>query len=177
MELKPGADSRVEFARWLTAPENPWFARNIVNRIWFWLLGRGIVHEPDDMRPTNLPENPALLDYLAKDLVDHRYDLRHIYRLILNSRTYQLSSVPRAHCENGGNHFAHYNSRRLTAEQMIDALAQVIEVKRSDFAAFDAPRWLRSRRFRTTPGRPRFPMGRPMHDGRDLWPADAGHRL
>jgi len=78
LEIPPGVDPRAEFARWLTAPENPWFARNIVNRIWYWLLGRGIVHEPDDLRPTNLPENPALLDYLAQELAAQKYDLKHI---------------------------------------------------------------------------------------------------
>ena len=82
----------MKFAEWLTAAENPWFARNIVNRVWFWLLGRGIVHEPDDLRPTNPPENPELLDYLRQELIGHKYDLKHVFRLILNSRTYQLSS-------------------------------------------------------------------------------------
>ena len=87
-------DPRVKFAEWLTAPDNPWFAKNIVNRTWFWLLGRGIIHEPDDLRPTNPPQNPELLAYLEQELVSHKFDLKHIYRLILNSRTYQLSSGP-----------------------------------------------------------------------------------
>ena len=64
MTLPQGADPRGRLAAWLTSPENPWFAKNIVNRIWFWLLGRGIVHEPDDLRVTNPPENPELLAYL-----------------------------------------------------------------------------------------------------------------
>lgn len=139
MELAAGADPRVEFVRWLTSPDNPWFTRSIVNRIWYWLMGRGIVHEPDDMRSTNLPENPALLDFLARELVDHQYDLRHIYRLILNSRTYQTSSVPHPLSGNGGKHFAHYHARRLTAEQILDALAQVTEAKRGDLGSFGRP--------------------------------------
>jgi hypothetical protein len=139
LDVPPGADPRAEFARWLIAPDNPYFARNIVNRIWYWLMGRGIVHEPDDMRSTNLPENPALLDYLAQELVDQKYDLRHIYRLILNSRTYQTSSSPHPLSRKGGIHFAHYNARRLTAEQVLDALATVTETKRGDLGNFGRP--------------------------------------
>ena len=123
LEGDPGkADPRRKFADWLTAPQNPWFAKNIVNRIWFWLMGRGIVHEPDDLRPTNPPENPALLEYLEKELVGHRYDLKHIYRLVLNSKTYQLSSEPTGLNEKDGAHFSHYRAKRLTAEQILDAL-------------------------------------------------------
>ena len=87
-------DPREVFADWLIDPKNPWFARNIVNRVWSWLLGRGIVQEPDDIRPDNPPANPELLALLEKELVASHYDLKHIYRLILNSNTYQLSSVP-----------------------------------------------------------------------------------
>jgi hypothetical protein len=127
-EIAPGDDPRVCLARWLTAPENPWFAKNIVNRIWFWLLGRGIVHEPDDLRPTNPPENPELLAYLEQELVGHGYDLRHIYRLVLNSRTYQLSS--RANPASAGDaiHFSRYYPKRLGAEQLLDAIVAVTGV-------------------------------------------------
>jgi hypothetical protein len=118
-------DPRRKFADWLTSPQNPWFAKNIVNRIWFWLMGRGIVHEPDDLRSTNPPENPALLEYLEKELVGHRYDLKHIYRLVLNSKTYQLSSEPTALNAKDGAHFSHYRAKRLTAEQILDGLAQI----------------------------------------------------
>ncbi|MGA2033467.1 MAG: DUF1549 domain-containing protein [Thermoguttaceae bacterium] len=120
-------DPRRKFADWLTAPENPWFAKNIVNRIWFWLLGRGIVHEPDDLRATNPPENPALLEYLEKELVGHHYDLKHIYRLVLNSKTYQLSSEPTPLNEKDAAHFSHYRSKRLTAEQILDGLSQIMD--------------------------------------------------
>lgn len=122
-----GEDPRQTLARWITAPENPWFARNIVNRIWFWLFGAGIVHEPDDLRATNPPENPALLDYLAGELVTHGYDLKHIYRLILNSRTYQLSARPNEWNAGDRRHFSHRFVRRLTAEQLLDAVSQVTE--------------------------------------------------
>ncbi len=89
--LAEGEDARVKLAAWLSAPGNPWFANCAVNRVWYWLLGRGIVHEPDDLRPTNPPSNPELLAYLAGELVAHKYDLKHIFRLILTSRTYQRS--------------------------------------------------------------------------------------
>ncbi len=126
-EVAKEEDPRARFAQWLTAPDNPWFARNVVNRIWFWLMGKGIVHEPDDMRATNPPENPELLDYLARELVTHHYDLQHIYRLILNSRTYQTSSVPNQWNAWDSRHFSHYPIHRLTAEQLLDAISQTTE--------------------------------------------------
>ncbi|MBM4049065.1 MAG: DUF1553 domain-containing protein, partial [Planctomycetes bacterium] len=126
-KLAESEDPRANFAAWLTSPENPWFARNIVNRVWYWLFGRGIVHEPDDMRPTNPPTNPELLAYLAQELVSHKCDLRHIYRLILNSRTYQLSSKPNQWNANDVAHFSRYPVKRLAAEQLMDAINQVTE--------------------------------------------------
>lgn len=121
--LAPDRDPREAFADWLV--RNPVFARNIVNRVWSWLLGRGIVQEPDDFRPDNPPENPELLAYLQSELVSHKYDLKHIYRLILNSTTYQLSSIPRTDGTDSGGHFAAYPLRRLEAEVLIDALCQI----------------------------------------------------
>ena len=94
IQLSPDRDPREVFADWLITPKNPWFTRSIVNRVWAWLLGRGIIHEPDDIRDDNPPSNPELLAYLEKELVASHYDLKHLYRLILNSQTYQLSSMP-----------------------------------------------------------------------------------
>ena len=125
VQIDPTKDPRKFFADWLIAPENPWFARNIVNRIWAWLLGRGIIHEPDDIRPDNLPVNPKLLAYLEKELVRANYDLRHIYLLILNSRTYQQSSIPRSDHPDAEAMFAHYPVRRLEAEVLADALCSI----------------------------------------------------
>ncbi|MCY2995237.1 MAG: DUF1553 domain-containing protein [Planctomycetota bacterium] len=125
VELKPGEDPRLKLAEWLTAPENPWFARNIVNRTWFWLLGRGIIQDPDDLRPTNPPTNPELLAYLEQELLSHKYDLKHIYRLILNSKTYQLSSKANQFNENDVAYFSHYYTKRLGAETLLDAIGQV----------------------------------------------------
>ncbi|MBI4979555.1 MAG: DUF1553 domain-containing protein [Spirochaetes bacterium] len=119
--LMPNVDPRVQFADWLITKENPYFARNIVNRIWYWHMGRGIVSPPDDMRPDNPPQNPELLDYLAAELVSHQYDLKHIYRLILNSGTYQQSSIP-LDADNKETNFSFYLTRRLDAEVIIDIL-------------------------------------------------------
>jgi hypothetical protein len=127
LQVGPEEDPRAQFATWLTAPDNPWFSANIVNRIWFWLLGRGIVNEPDDLRSTNLPTNPELLSYLQEELKTHKYDLKYIYRLILNSRTYQLSSQPNAWNAADSTHFSHYLVKRLSAEQMLDAVSQFTE--------------------------------------------------
>jgi len=123
--LSPDRDPREVFADWLIAPKNPWFTRNIVNRIWFWLMGRGIIHEPDDIRPDNPARNPRLLTLLQQELIDSGYDMRHLYRLILNSKTYQLSSVPGSDHADGEAHFANYAIRRLDAEVLIDALNQI----------------------------------------------------
>ena len=105
--------------------KNPWFTRNIVNRVWSWLMGRGIIHEPDDIRPDNPPSNPELLAYLEQELVASHYDLKHIYRLILKSKTYQLSSIPRSDKPEGEANFAYYPLRRLDAEVLIDAINQI----------------------------------------------------
>jgi len=131
VQIQPGQDPRVVFADWLITPENPWFARNIVNRIWAWLLGRGIIHEPDDIRPDNPAVHPELLVFLEKELVRAGYDLRHIYRLILNSGTYQQSSIPRSDDPRGEALFAYYPVRRLEAEVLIDALCWISGTRES----------------------------------------------
>ena len=124
-KLSPDKDPREVFADWLITPKNPWFTRNVVNRVWSWLLGRGIIHEPDDIRPDNPPSNPELLAFLEKELISANYDLKHIYRLILNSQTYQLSSIPRTGKPEGQASFSHYPLRQLEAEVLIDALNQI----------------------------------------------------
>lgn len=125
VELPADRDPRMVFADWLIDARNPWFARSIVNRIWSWLLGRGIIHEPDDIRPDNLASNPELLAFLERELVASRFDLRHVYRLILNSQTYQRSCIPRSNRPEAAAHFASYPLRRLEAEVLIDALNQI----------------------------------------------------
>jgi hypothetical protein len=125
IQLPPNRDPREVFADWLITAKNPWFTRSIVNRVWTWLLGRGIIHEPDDIRDGNPPTNPELLAYLEKELVASHYDLKHLYRLILNSSTYQLSSMPRFNAPAAEANFAGYPLRRLDAEVLIDAINKI----------------------------------------------------
>lgn len=123
--IRSSDDPRAIFADWLIAPDNPWFSRAIVNRVWAWLLGRGIVHEPDDIGPDNPPAIPELLALLEKELVNSNYDLKHIYRLILNSCAYQRSSIPVGKDPDAEALFAHYPVRGLDAEVLIDALCRI----------------------------------------------------
>ena len=125
VRLPPDRDPREVFADWLITPQNPWFTRSIVNRVWSWLLGRGIIHEPDDIRPDNPPSNPMLLAYLEKEMVASHYDLKRLYRLILNSTTYQLSSLPHSNTPEAAANFASYPLRRLDAEVLIDAINKI----------------------------------------------------
>ena len=129
--LSPDRDPREVFADWLIQPENPWFTRSISNRVWAWLMGRGIIHEPDDIRDDNPPSHPELMAYLEQELIANDYDLKHLYRLILTSKTYQLSSLPLANASSLSDqaksklHFARYPLRRLDAEVLIDAVNQI----------------------------------------------------
>jgi hypothetical protein len=124
-KLPPDRDPREVFADWLITPKNPWFTRAIANRAWYWLMGRGIINEPDDIRPDNTPSNPTLLAYLEKELIRGHYDLKGFYRLILNSETYQLSSIPTLEGPKAEAAFASYRVRRLDAEVLIDAINKV----------------------------------------------------
>ena len=127
--LPPDRDPRMVFADWLISPGNPWFARNIANRVWSWLLGRGIIHEPDDIRPDNPPSNPELLACLEQELAASGYDLKHLFRIILNSRAYQLASRPADDPPAATAHFASYPLRRLEAEVLIDALNDITNTR------------------------------------------------
>jgi hypothetical protein len=117
-------DRRVKLAEWMTSPANAFFARNIVNRFWGYMMGRGLVEPLDDMRQTNPASNPELLDALAADFVKHKYDLKHLLRTIMNSRAYQLSAAATAgnKADTANIHYARFTVRRMTAEQVADAL-------------------------------------------------------
>ncbi len=129
VRIAPDQDPREVFADWLTArgkPQpNPWFTRAIANRAWFWLMGRGVIQEPDDIRPDNPPSNPELLAVLETELVRSHYDLTQLFRLILNSRTYQQSSIPQSDNPEAEAQFAYYPVRRLEAETLLDALCDL----------------------------------------------------
>ncbi|OAM91805.1 DUF1553 domain-containing protein [Termitidicoccus mucosus] len=110
------------FADWLTAPENPWYARHAANRHWAALFGRGITSPVDDVRPSNPPSNPELLDLLAARLVETNYDLRDLLRFIVTSQTYQRSSLRNEWNRSDTQNWSHYRSRRLDAEVLADAI-------------------------------------------------------
>jgi uncharacterized protein DUF1553/uncharacterized protein DUF1549 len=129
VQVSQGKDPRMVFADWLITPNNQWFTKNITNRIWAWLFGRGLIHEADDIRPDNPPVHPEVLEYLKKELIRKKYDLRHIYRLILNSSTYQQSSIPKSDNPKAEIMFACYPIRQLDAEVLIDALCKITGTK------------------------------------------------
>ena len=118
-------DRLQELAVWLTSPSNSLFARVQANRIWFHLMGRGIVDPIDDFRATNLPSHPELLDELSADFVKSGYDLKHLIRVIMNSRAYQASSLPNDTNTDDTINYSHALVRRLEAEEVLDALSQV----------------------------------------------------
>jgi hypothetical protein len=134
-----GKDRRAYFADWLTAADNPYFAKALVNRVWRNFMGRGLVEAEDDLRQTNPPSNPELLDALAKDFIAKKYDVKQLIRTIMNSAAYQRSSSPFVARESGagieeaGNkaddrYYSHYLIRRLPAEVVLDAYSAITKV-------------------------------------------------
>lgn len=123
-------DRRVAFANWLTANENPFFARVEVNRIWSHLFGKGIVNPVDDFRSSNPPSNVELLEALAAEFIKSGYDRRHIIRTICNSFAYQRSTATNATNENDEKLFSRAIPRLLSAEQILDAVGQVTASQR-----------------------------------------------
>ena len=127
-DVKPGDDPRAALAKWITDPSNESFAGAMVNRVWRHYLGVGLVEPVDDLRATNPPTNPALWAALKKDFVSGGYDLRRLTRLILTSRTYQLSAATRPGNETDARFYSHYYARRLPAEVMLDAVCDATGV-------------------------------------------------
>jgi Protein of unknown function (DUF1553)/Protein of unknown function (DUF1549)/Planctomycete cytochrome C len=124
-ELKPGDDRRKAMAKWIASPENEFFARNIANIIWQHFFGIGIVDPVDDVRISNPPTNPQLLDALAKKLTEYNYDMRKFVKDITTSQTYQRSSRGNASNETDKRNFSHAQVRRVRAEVLLDAISQV----------------------------------------------------
>jgi len=115
-------DPRQKLVDWMVAKDNPFLARAVANRYWAHFFGRGIVDPLDDMRITNPPSNPELLDALAKGLVDNKFSLKQLIRDIVKSRTYQLSSTPNEFNKHDKQNYARYYPRRMSAEVLFDAV-------------------------------------------------------
>ncbi len=127
LDISPYEDARQYLVDWMAAPENPFFAKALVNRYWKHFFGRGIVDPEDDLRVTNPPSNPELLNALAKHFLDHRFDLKNLVRTICKSSVYQLSSEPTEFNRNDQQNFSSFYPRRLTAEVLYDAVNSVAE--------------------------------------------------
>ncbi|MBV9125278.1 MAG: DUF1553 domain-containing protein, partial [Planctomycetes bacterium] len=125
LDLPASADPRQELVAWMTAKDNPYFARALVNRYWKHFLGRGLVEPEDDLRATNPASNPELLDALAQHFVDHHYDLKDLVRTICTSSVYRLSAVPNAANVGDRQNFSRFLPRRLNAEVLLDAIDTV----------------------------------------------------
>ncbi len=120
----PTGDRRLIFAKWMTDPSNPFFARNFVNRIWANLLGRGIVEPVDDVRATNPPSHPELLDALAEYAVEHEFDTREVVRIICYSRVYQTASIPNESNLKDEQNYSRALFKRPGAEVLLDMIGQ-----------------------------------------------------
>jgi hypothetical protein len=131
LAVKPGEDPRQKLVDWMSEPSNPFFAPTIVNRMWAHFMGRGLVEPIDDMRVTNPPSNPELLQAMSRDLIEHKFDLKGLIRAIVNSRTYQLSSTPNRYNAPDRQNYARHYPKRLMAEVFLDAVDQVTGVKTS----------------------------------------------
>lgn len=130
--FSPEEDPRHALVDWMARPDNPFFAKALVNRMWGHFFGRGIVQEVDDLRDTNPPSNPELLNYLAGQFVRSKYDVKALIRQMLTSRVYQLSAEPVPGNKSDTQNFARYYARRMSAEVFHDAVNQVCE-SRQDF--------------------------------------------
>jgi hypothetical protein len=126
--VNPAGDRRQVLADWLTAPDNPYFARNIANRVWAHFMGRGLVEPVDDVRATNPPTNPELLDALARHLIDNKYDVKALIRTIAASRIYQLSSKPNDTNERDEQNYSRALFKRIDAEVLLDMVCQTTGV-------------------------------------------------
>src|SRR5574341_1225170 len=128
LALDSTRDRRQHLAKWLVSPNNPYFAKSLVNRVWKNFMGRGLVEAVDDMRATNPPSNEELLNALTKDFSDHGFDIKHLIRTIMNSAAYQRSSKPNEANKQDERHYSRYIIKRLPAEAMLDAISQITGV-------------------------------------------------
>jgi hypothetical protein len=127
-KVAPGKDRRESLAAWMTSAENPFVPKSVVNRIWYHLLGRGIVDPVDDFRDSNPSANDELLDALAREFVAQGFDVKHLIRAIMNSRTYQLSAMTNDFNKDDNKYFSHAVTKLHSAETLFDALCFVTDV-------------------------------------------------
>ena len=127
--LTEDQDPRTALVDWMTSPENPFFAKAIVNRVWSHFFGKGIVDPVDDFRASNPPSNGPLLDWLEQDFIAHKFDLKHLMRTIMSSHLYRLSSLPNETNTADLRNFSRSQRRRLPAEALLDAVCSVTETK------------------------------------------------
>jgi hypothetical protein len=121
--IAPDDDAREALANWMVDPGNPFFAKAVVNRYWKILFNRGLIDPEDDIRDTNPPSHPELLDALAADFVRNKFDLKHLLRTMANSSTFQLDSAPNAYNKADSQYFSRFYARRLPAEPLLDAIS------------------------------------------------------
>lgn len=127
--IQPNANRREQLAAWITSPDNQYFARSYVNRLWGYLFGIGIVEPIDDIRAGNPPTNPELLDYLTMQFIDSGFNVRHVLGLICKSRTYQLSLQTNKWNADDAINYSHAIARRLPAEVLFDSIHRVVGAK------------------------------------------------
>jgi len=133
LDIAPDDDPRLKLVDWMADKSNPFFAKALVNRYWKHFFKRGLIEPEDDIRDTNPPTNPELLDALAKHFIESRFDLKAIVRLITQSCTYQLSSTPDQYNAVDRQNFSHFYPKRMAAEVLLDAINHLTGAK-SDFA-------------------------------------------
>lgn len=137
LEIPPDDDPRLQLADWMGSKSNPFFAKSLVNRYWKHFFKRGLVEPEDDIRDTNPPSNPELLDALAKHFIESGFDLKAVVRVITQSRTYQLSAQPNEYNAVDRQNFSHFYPKRMQAEVLLDSIDQLTGA-RTDFADLPA---------------------------------------
>ncbi len=148
VKLDKGVDPRDALMDWVNGPDNPFFARAMVNRVWGAFFGRGIVEPVDDIRTSNPPVNAKLLDRLAKHFINLKYDQKALIRTIMQSHLYQLSSTPNDTNRGDTRHFSRSYRRRLSAEVLLDAISDVTGVPESFSATWSGARAMETWNFK-----------------------------
>jgi hypothetical protein len=137
LDIAPDDDPRLALADWMAQKKNPFFAKALVNRYWKHFFKRGLIEPEDDLRDTNPPTNPELIEALAKHFTDSNFDLKSLVRVIAQSHTYQLSAMPNEHNAIDRQAFSHFYPKRMTAEVLLDSI-DMVTASKTDFADLPA---------------------------------------